>query len=101
MTMTTTRRFVVLLSLMFWQGGFMFYGAVVVPIVRERLGENPERSIITQKVTGWMNLAGTLAVLAMFLDVWLGGSAQRRRRWLAWLGMALPLPIVVWLHAEM
>ena len=26
------RRMVLLVSLMFWQGGFMFYGGVVVPV---------------------------------------------------------------------
>ena len=37
--MTILRRFLVLAALMFWQGGFMFYGAVVVPITRVRLAE--------------------------------------------------------------
>ena len=98
--MTTTRRFLVLTALMFWLGGFMFYGAVVVPIVRETL-PGPERSTITRDVTAWMNLVGTIAVLVMFVDVWAGGSAARKWRWVAWLGMTLPLPLLVWLHGEM
>jgi hypothetical protein len=98
--MTNLRRFLLIFALMFWQGGFMFYGAVVVPIVRESL-PGPERSIITQKVTQWMNLAGTAALLVMFVDVWAGGSSGRRWRWIAWAAMVAPLPVLVWLHGEM
>ena len=38
--MTLTRRMVLLITLMFWQGGFMFYGAVVVPVGAEVLGSH-------------------------------------------------------------
>lgn len=99
--MTTLRRTIVLVALMFWLGGFMFYGAVVVPIIRVRLEGNPERSMITQRVTGWMNLAGTLAVLAMFVDAYASPVKRNWPRWIAWVGMALPLPILVWLHSEL
>lgn len=99
--MSTFRRMLVLTALMFWLGGFMFYGAVVVPIVRVRLEGTPERSIITQRVTGWINLAGTLAVLVMFVDAYASSVKRNWSRWIAWLGMALPLPLLVWLHSEM
>ena len=98
--MITLRRFLAIFSLMFWMGGFMFYGAVVVPIVRLYVVE-PNPGVITQRVTQWMNLAGTLAILVMFADVWAGAPHLKRWRWLAWLGMALPQPILVWLHHEM
>lgn len=96
--MIITRRFILMFALMFWQGGFMFYGAVTVPIVRARLGPGPERSLITQRVTQWMNLAGTVAILAMFADVWASPIQRKRWRWVAWLAMALPQPIVIILH---
>ena len=98
--MLITRRFLVLLALMVWQGGFMFYGAVVVPVVRAQL-EGPERSLITQRVTGWMNLVGTIGLLLMFADVWAGSAPVKRWRWLTWAGMALPHLAVVWLHREL
>jgi hypothetical protein len=98
--MKILRRFLLIVALMFWQGGFMFYGAVVVPIVRVKIA-GKERSEITRDVTQWMNLAGTVAVLVMFSDVWAGGPTARRWRWLTWLGMVLPLPILVLLHGEM
>ena len=81
-----------------------FYGAVVVPVVRERMrdaGMMPEAGRITQTVTQWMNLAGTLAVLVMFADLWVSPAYLKRWRWLAWLGMAVPQPVLVWLHNEM
>jgi hypothetical protein len=99
--MTITRRSVLLFALMFWQGGFMFYGAVTVPIMRARLGAGPDRSLITQQVTQWMNLAGTLAILAMFADLWASPLERKRWRWIAWLAMALPQPIVIFLHREL
>jgi hypothetical protein len=39
---TVLRRLLLLLALMFWQGGFMFYGAVVVPVGAEALGSHRE-----------------------------------------------------------
>jgi len=99
--MAMTRRFVVLLALMVWQGGFMFYGAVTVPVTREKLDDVPVRSAITKRVTQWMNLIGTAAILAMYADLWLSAAAHKRRRWLAWLGMAVPHPLLLWLHIRM
>ena len=102
--MTITRRFVIVLALVFWQGGFMFYGAVTVPVMRARLDAKPDRenrSKITQQVTQWMNLAGTLALLGMMADVVASPSGRKRRRWVAWLVMAVPHPALVMLHREM
>jgi hypothetical protein len=103
--MILTRRFLVVLALMFWQGGFMFYGAVTVPVTRAVLAPNPnprpEPSRITAQVTQWMNLAGTLALLVTFLDCWSSPLVKRRWRWVGWALMALPHPIVIWMHREM
>lgn len=99
--MPMLRRFVLIVALMFWQGGFMFYGAVVVPVTRVKLENRPERGIITQRVTQWMNLAGTLTLLIMFADLWAGPKAQKRWRWLAWFGAAIPDVILFWMHHEM
>lgn len=99
--MVMTRRFLVVLALMAWQGGFMFYGAVTVPVTRAKLEGRPERSIITQKVTQWMNLIGTAAILAMYADCWASPLKSRRWRWIVWLGMALPHPLLLWLHLKL
>ena len=97
--MTTFRRFLVIVALMGWQGGFMFYGAVVVPVLRSTLTRSDSGNV-TRQVTQWMNLLGTAAVLVMFVDVWASRGAKKWR-WVAWLGMALPLLALVWLHGEM
>ncbi len=99
--MLVTRRFLLLFALMFWQGGFMFYGAVTVPIVRAQLGPGPDRSLITQQVTQWMNLVGTLAILVMFADLWASPIERKRWRWAAWLAMALPQPVLIFLHRQL
>ena len=52
------RRMVLLVSLMFWQGGFMFYGGVVVPVGGRILGSETRQGFITQSVTNYLNLAG-------------------------------------------
>ena len=52
-------------ALMFWQGGFTFYSSIVVPIGRHVLAEEVDlQSVITQRVTSWLNVAG---VVALFL----------------------------------
>ena len=45
--MPVLRRFMLLVSLMFWQGGFMFYGGVVVEVGSRILGSELEQGFIT------------------------------------------------------
>src|SRR5260370_3712334 len=98
--MKILRRFLVVFALRFWRGGSMSYGGVMVGIVRAQL-DQPERGLITQRVTQWLNFAGTLALLLLPADVWASSLASKRWRWLAWAGMALPHLAIVWLHHEM
>ena len=72
--MGTLRRWLVVLSLMFWQGGFMFYGGVVVPVGSEVLGSDTDQGWITRKVTDYLNAAGAVA-----LAVWGVGHPGRPR----------------------
>ena len=85
--MTLARRFLVLFALIFWQGGFMFYGAVTVPVLRDVFGGMG--SLVTQRVTQWINLIGTIAILVMFLDLYVSPLPSKRWRWVAWLMMGL------------
>lgn len=97
--MSWARRMMFLVALMFWQGGMMFYGGVTVPVMRKQLSakeDEPKRSQITQRVTQWLNLAGTAALVAMAADVFaptvpLRGA--RRWLWLAAVGMQVALVI--------
>jgi len=93
------RRFLVVAALMFWQGGFTFYAAVVIPIGQEVVkGEQP---FITRQVAHWLNVAGAAALLILALDLAMTAGEPkwaRRVRWLAWLGMVVALVLLIWLH---
>ena len=78
--MTDARRLALLLALMFWQGGFMFYGAVVVPVGSAVLESDLAQGFITRRVTWYLNL---LAIPALALWAWELLVAPRPRgfRW--------------------
>ena len=61
------RRFLVLAALMFWQGGFTFYAAVVVPIGTAQLGGATEQGFITRHVAWYLNLVGAVALGFLFM----------------------------------
>lgn len=64
------RRFLLVVSLMFWQGGFMFYGGVVVPLGGQVLGSETEQGFITQAVTVYLNLAGAVCLFIWAEQLW-------------------------------
>jgi hypothetical protein len=98
------RRFLVLIALMFWQGGFTFYTGVVVPIGTNVLGSAEEQGWITRRVTGWLNLAGVVTLAVVAWDIAAGGDPvrlRRRLRWALWLALAAALGLLVWLHPRL
>jgi hypothetical protein len=96
------RRMILLIALMFWQGGFMFYGGVVVPIGTALLGSATEQGFITQAVTNYLNGAG-----AVCLALWLEHLWHERRRgvsrmeWLVWGLATLAVVGLVGIHMPM
>src|ERR671917_504286 len=52
------RRSLLLWLLLLWQGGFLFYTAVVVPIGTDVLGSPLVQGLITRRVTDWLKLFG-------------------------------------------
>jgi hypothetical protein len=101
---TLLRRYLVLVALMFWQGGFTFYASVVVPVGQEVLGSHLEQGFITRRVTDYLNLAGVVALLPLAWDTAAARDRARwrtRLRWLTWLGMAALLAVLVWLHPRL
>jgi hypothetical protein len=98
------RRMLVLVALMVWQGGFTFYGLVVIRAGQEVLGSHRVQGFITQQVTNSLNLAGALALLLLAWDVFLahdGRVWRRRLRWGLWSSMVLALAVLVWLHPRL
>src|SRR5262245_34401873 len=94
------RRFLVVQSLMLWQGGFLFYATFVVPEGTRILGSPAGQGLITRRVTDSLNVCGVAAVLLCLWD--LGASGGRNRwRWGLWLGMLLTLGGQLGLHPAM
>ncbi len=101
---TLMRRLLLLWALLFWQGGFMFYGGVVIPVGSRILGSDQEQARITRSVTNYLNLAGAVALAFWGWDVFAepGGSPRERRlRRLAWALLALSLGLLAWIHVRM
>jgi len=102
--MTLFRRFCVLVAIMFWQGGFMFYGAVVVPVGTEVLGSHQTQGFVTRSVTNYLNIAGIVALAFWMWDITSSRYAavgRRRLRWALWLLLLLTLGLLAWLHVMM
>lgn len=97
--MTVLHRLALLLSLMFWQGGFMFYGAIVVPVGSAVLGSHLTQGIITRQVTNYLYGAGAVCLLFWYGDVAAERRAAGTRLRLALLILlTLALAVQAWLH---
>jgi hypothetical protein len=64
---------------MVWQGGFVFYAGVVVPIGTEELQSALVQGLITRRVTQWLNAFGVIWHLLLAWDV-LRSPGQPGRR---------------------
>jgi hypothetical protein len=98
------RRLIFLLLLMFWQGGFTFYAAVVVPIGTDVLNSALHQGMITRQVTQYLNIAGAVALAAWAWDLAAQSAptaVRQRLRWLLWLFLATLLAALGWLHPRM
>jgi hypothetical protein len=58
-TWTRILRWLFLVALSIYIGGFTFYSAVVIPILHDRLESSLETGLITQRVTDMLNLLGS------------------------------------------
>jgi hypothetical protein len=101
---TMGRRWLLLAALMFWQGGFTFYGAVVVPVGSEFLGSHQAQGWITRSVTNYLNLAGMVALGIWALDIATASEPavwRYRIRWTLWTVLLLALGLQGWLHLRL
>jgi hypothetical protein len=98
------RRLLVVVALMFWQGGFTFYASVVVPIGADTLGSHTEQGFITRSVTNWLNVAGGVALPLM---AWDAAASKVNTRWIrwsrvtAWALALVTLGFLIQLHMEL
>jgi hypothetical protein len=99
--MTMFRRVLLLWLFMFWQGGFLFYGAVVVTVGAGVLGSDFDQGQITRIVTQYLNLTGLVVLLAWTWDLIAERTALWKRRIAAWLFLLLGLAVLAWLHPRM
>src|SRR6266478_8068173 len=102
--LTLLRRFSVIAALMFWQGGFTFYAAVVVPIGQANLGHQEQGILITREVAHYLNLAGAAALILLAWDMVECAGPTRLRawcRWFAWAAMLGTLVALIWLHPHL
>lgn len=103
MRLVDLRRFLVFQAFLLWQGGFLFYTAVVVPIGTDVLDAFTQ-GLVTRRVTDWLNLFGAVWAVAFAWDVMTCRDPNRRRRrarWLAWAACVALLAVLAWLHAKM
>ena len=97
-------RFLSVLSLAVWVGGFTFYSAVVIPVLHDVLG-SLDTGYVTQRVTDFLNVAGVASVSVWWFAVWaersLGSARARRLRLGSLAGTTLLLVLLVILHRVM
>ena len=73
--MSLVRRFLVIQALLLWQGGFLFYAAVVVPTGTEVLGSF-EQGRVTRHVTNSMNVIGAVTLIILAWDQLANGRLE-------------------------
>jgi hypothetical protein len=100
--MQTLRRFLVIQALMLWQGGFLFYAAVVVPIVNDVSGPL-DQGQITRHVTDRMNLIAIGTLVILLWDQWVNGGRRQldRIRWICWIVMVIGLVGLFAVHSTL
>ncbi len=94
-----TRRLVLLVALMFWQGGFLFYAGVVVPVGAEVLGSHAAQGWIKRVVTNYLNVGGVLALALWMWD--LTASRVGRIGWILWALLAIQQAGLLGLHVAL
>lgn len=99
--LTLVRRFLLVQALLLWQGGFLFYAAVVVPIGTAVLGSAAAQGVITRRVAWWLNLFGLVYLVLLAWDVSATRDPRPRRaaaRWWLWIAAAGLLYLLWFFH---
>ena len=102
---TLALRWVALITLSTWFGGFTFYSAVVIPVLDDVMGRVETGSLVTREVTATLNLIGVATLAAWWVllasERNLGGPWARRGR----VGLVLVdtavMVLLFLMHAEL
>lgn len=92
-------RFLTLCAFAFWQGGFVFYSGVVVPLGSDMWGDRTQ-GFLTRMVAPWMNVAGGVALAIWILDGIFNPPWRKTRIFLA-ISMGIGVAVLVWLYPQM
>ena len=99
---TLLRRYLVLLTLAFWMGGFTFYTGVVIRVGNQVMGGERDVGFITQQVTNLLNWIGVLSLVILAWNAWLERRGiPRLMLGLSWLAMAATQAGLFLNHAEL
>jgi hypothetical protein len=78
-------RFLTIFAIAVWFGGFTFYSTAVIATAQEVLHSHLRAGLITQQVTGWLNLI-SLPALAVCCGNLIAQRKSARKVWLWLLG---------------
>ena len=99
---TLLRRYLVLLTIAFWMGGFTFYTGIVIGVANRVLGDERDVGFVTQQVTNWLNYIGILALVILGASAWVERRGlPRLLMLLCWLAMALLEVALFFVHAAL
>lgn len=62
------RRYLLILALALWLGGFTFYASFVLPAAHDVIGDDFQNGLVTRSVTTWLNRIGVVAIGLMLWD---------------------------------
>ena len=101
-SLVAARRFITIGSLAFWQGGFTFYGAVVIHVAHRVLGSHLPVGFITQRVSNWLNVIGAATLLVLLLNLFIARREGGKRLWWSlaatWAVMVITLIVLIAMH---
>lgn len=100
-SMTLFRRYLVVYTLMLWQGGFVFYSAIVVPVGTATLGSAAAQGAITARVVEALHLLGVVSLALLLWDMLAGEDpilSRRLARWIGWLIAAISHGLLLYFH---
>jgi hypothetical protein len=89
--LTILQRFIVIIGLAFWMGGFTFYAGVVIHVGHRVFGTMRETGFLTQQVTLWLNRSGAIVLALLIVNLRLTPA----RTFLAWRVVATATIVVM------